>query len=112
MRQSRCNGAARTRTGNLGNFQPRTKAAWQGLARRFDDRSIRLPELDEGSATHLYRIAQEATTNAARYAQAKHIAIELRTTPRKLHLSVTDDGIGLSAGLARGTPGLGLKIME
>src|SRR5215831_8838895 len=83
-----------------------------GLSCKFDDRSIRLPELDEGSATHLYRIAQEATTNAARYAHAKHIAIELRTTPRKLHLTVTDDGIGLSAGLAQGKPGLGLKIME
>jgi two-component system, NarL family, sensor histidine kinase UhpB len=83
-----------------------------GLTCRFDDRTLRMPELDEGSATHLYRIAQEATTNAARYARAKHIAIELRTTPRKLHLSVTDDGIGLSAGLAQGKPGLGLKIME
>ncbi|MBC7984650.1 MAG: PAS domain-containing protein [Candidatus Obscuribacterales bacterium] len=79
---------------------------------RFEDRTTRLPELDEGSATHLYRIAQEATTNAARYARAKHIAIELRTTPRKLHLSIADDGIGLSAGLAQGKPGLGLKIME
>jgi PAS domain S-box-containing protein len=83
-----------------------------GLPCRFADRTLRLPELDEGSATHLYRIAQEATTNAARYAHAKQIDIELRTTPRKLHLSVTDDGIGLSAGLAQGKPGLGLKIME
>ncbi len=83
-----------------------------GLTCRFEDRSLRLPELDEGSATHLYRIAQEATTNAARYARAKSIEIELRTTPRKLHLSVTDDGIGLTAGLAQGKPGLGLKIME
>lgn len=83
-----------------------------GLACRFDDRTMRLPELDEGSATHLFRIAQEATTNAARYARAQHIDIELRTTPRKLHLSVTDDGIGLSAGLSQGKPGLGLKIME
>lgn len=83
-----------------------------GLACRFEDRTLRLPELDEGSATHLFRIAQEATTNAARYARAKHIDIELRTTPRKLHLSVTDDGIGLSAGLSQGKPGLGLKIME
>ena len=82
------------------------------LACRFDDRTARLPDLDEGSATHLYRIAQEATTNAARYARAKHIAIELRTTARKLHLSIADDGIGLSAGLSQGKPGLGLKIME
>jgi PAS domain S-box-containing protein len=82
------------------------------LACRFEDRTLRLPELDEGSATHLYRIAQEATTNAARYASAKNIQIELRSTPRKLYLSITDDGIGLSRGLAQGKPGLGLKIME
>jgi PAS domain S-box-containing protein len=71
-----------------------------------------LPELDEGAATHLYRIAQEATTNAARYAMAKQIVIELKVTARMLSLAIGDDGIGLSAGLARGRPGLGLKIME
>ncbi|MFL6578860.1 MAG: PAS domain-containing protein [Povalibacter sp.] len=72
----------------------------------------KLPDLEEGAATHLYRIAQEATTNAARYARAKSIVIDLRTSGRKLQLSITDDGIGLSAGLAQGRPGMGLKIME
>src|SRR5690606_34807419 len=72
----------------------------------------KLPDLEEGAATHVYRVAQEATTNAARYARAKSISIELRTIGRKLQLSVADDGIGLSAGLARGHPGMGLKIME
>ena len=72
----------------------------------------KVPDLEEGAATHLYRVAQEATTNAARYARAKTISIELRTIGRKLQLSIADDGIGLSAGLAQGTPGLGLKIME
>jgi PAS domain S-box-containing protein len=72
----------------------------------------KLPELEEGAATHLYRIAQEATTNAARYARATSITIDLRTVGRKLQLSITDDGIGLSAGLAQGHPGMGLKIME
>lgn len=78
----------------------------------FSNLSQKLPDLEEGAATHLYRIAQEATTNAARYARAKSIAIDLRTTGRKLQLSITDDGIGLSAGLANGRPGMGLKIME
>ena len=55
---------------------------------------------------------QEATTNAARYARAKTIAIDLRSTARKLQLSIADDGIGLSAGLAQRRPGMGLKIME
>jgi signal transduction histidine kinase len=72
----------------------------------------KVPELEEGAATHLYRIAQEATTNAARYARAKSILIELRTLGRKLQLSIADDGIGLTAGLAQGRPGMGLKIME
>jgi two-component system, NarL family, sensor histidine kinase UhpB len=72
----------------------------------------KLPDLEEGAATHLYRIAQEATTNAARYARATTIAIDLRTSGRKLQLSITDNGIGLSAGLAQGRPGMGLKIME
>ena len=72
----------------------------------------RLPDLEEGAATHLYRIAQEATTNAARYARARSISIGLHTTGRKLQLSIADDGIGLSAGLAQRSPGLGLKIME
>jgi signal transduction histidine kinase len=78
----------------------------------FSNAGQKLPDLEEGAATHLYRIAQEATTNAARYARAKSIAIDLRTTGRKLQLSITDDGIGLTAGLAHGRPGMGLKIME
>ena len=72
----------------------------------------KLPDLEEGAATHLYRIAQEGTTNAARYARATAINVDLRTVGRKLQLSVTDNGIGLSAGLAQGRPGMGLKIME
>jgi signal transduction histidine kinase len=78
----------------------------------FGNGSPKLPDLEEGAATHLYRIAQEATTNAARYARAKTIAIDLRSTGRKLQLSIADDGIGLSAGLAQRRPGMGLKIME
>jgi PAS domain S-box-containing protein len=78
----------------------------------FENVGQKLPDQEEGAATHLYRIAQEATTNAARYARATSIAIELRCTGRKLQLSIADDGIGLSAGLAQGRPGMGLKIME
>jgi two-component system, NarL family, sensor histidine kinase UhpB len=78
----------------------------------FGNGGPKLPDLEEGAATHLYRIAQEATTNAARYARAKTIAIDLRSTGRKLQLSIADDGIGLSAGLAQRRPGMGLKIME
>ena len=39
----------------------------------FSNGGQKLPDLEEGAATHLYRVAQEATTNAARYARAKSI---------------------------------------
>lgn len=83
-----------------------------GLQCTFSSAEQKLPDLEEGAATHLYRIAQEATTNAARYARASAITIDLRTVGRKLQLSIADNGIGLAAGLAHGQPGMGLKIME
>jgi PAS domain S-box-containing protein len=83
------------------------------LSCNFDDRRAQASALDESLAIHLYRVAQEATTNAARHAQAKHIRIELRTSTTRLHLSITDDGVGLAAGLKAGKqPGMGLKTME
>lgn len=83
-----------------------------GLQCTFGATGGNLPELEEGPATHLYRIAQEATTNAARYAKATRIDIDLKMTSRTLQLTVSDDGIGLTAGLDQGRPGMGLKIME
>lgn len=82
------------------------------LSCRFANHAPRLPELQESAATHLYRIAQEAMTNAMRHAHAQTILIELRCTARQLQLTITDDGIGLGDGLAQGAPGMGLKIME
>jgi signal transduction histidine kinase len=50
---------------------------------------------DDTTATHLYRIAQEAVSNAIRHGKAKHITIELNASSDKLVLAVRDDGIGL-----------------
>ena len=44
--------------------------------------------------TVCFRIAQEALTNVARHAQAKHVYVELRHRSRKLFLSIRDDGVG------------------
>ena len=61
-------------------------------------------------ATHLYRIAQEAVTNALRYADAQLIVIELAAHSSELRLSIRDNGIGL---LSEGdTEGFGLRIMK
>jgi signal transduction histidine kinase len=55
----------------------------------------RLPDETE---THLYRIAQEALTNVARHAGAKHVRVKLESEADQVRLTVQDDGRGLGAG--------------
>ncbi len=70
-----------------------------------------LPDVnDVNVATHLYRIAQEAITNAVRHGKAGHINLRLDSTPDEIVLTVIDDGIGLPEN-ARNGDGLGLRIM-
>jgi PAS domain S-box-containing protein len=63
--------------------------------------------------TALFRIAQEAMTNAAKHAGAQHLDIALASRPGCIALSITDDGIGMKAGHP-GTAGVswGLKTMR
>jgi signal transduction histidine kinase len=68
------------------------------------------PTLDEGTTVHLYRIAQEAVSNALRHANARRIEIALAASGSGLTLTVRDNGAGLPA-LAAGGRGLGLRIM-
>lgn len=42
----------------------------------------------------LYRVAQEALNNIAKHAQAHKVQIQLRCTPERVTLSVSDDGSG------------------
>jgi signal transduction histidine kinase len=66
--------------------------------------------LDTAVSTHLYRIAQEAVTNAIKHGRAKKIVISLVGDPEAIYLKITDDGAGLPAKGNHGT-GLGLRIM-
>jgi two-component system CheB/CheR fusion protein len=65
---------------------------------------------DGGAATQLYRIAQEAVTNAVRHAQAHSITIHIGRHASMLRLRIADDGIGIS-NAATGK-GIGLQIMR
>ncbi len=62
-------------------------------------------------ATHLFRIAQEAVTNAIKHGKATHIEIALSASPDRLVLALKDNGIGISSDLSRAT-GMGLRIMH
>jgi signal transduction histidine kinase len=64
------------------------------------------------TATHLYRIAQEAVINAVKHSRASSVAIRLCARSGMLELSVTDDGVGLSAARRKEASGMGLHIMD
>lgn len=66
--------------------------------------------LDAETATHLYRIAQEATANARRYARATEIVIRLGKHDGALVLEVEDDGVGFDPSAVE--EGLGLRSMR
>jgi len=66
---------------------------------------------DSSTAMHLYRIAQEAVTNAARHGRAKHISILLSHSAGELTLSVNDNGTGVRES-ARKHNGMGIRTMN
>jgi signal transduction histidine kinase len=61
------------------------------------------------AATHLYRIAQEATHNAVRHGRAKAIRVDLIAAADRTVLTVEDDGVGIPDERPAG--GLGLHTM-
>lgn len=65
---------------------------------------------DSTTATKLYHIALEATTNAAKHAHPSKIDIELARKGQRLTLAVSDDGKGFPERLPE-PPGLGLRLM-
>ena len=65
---------------------------------------------DAARSTHLYRIAQEAITNAIKHGKAKFINVSLEKTGDAITLTITDDGIGLPEN-SRPGDGMGLRIM-
>jgi signal transduction histidine kinase len=66
--------------------------------------------LDESTTVHLYRIAQEAVSNALRHGKTERIEVALATDVSGLTLTVQDNGAGLPPLATRGH-GLGLRIM-
>jgi signal transduction histidine kinase len=66
---------------------------------------------DQAVATHLFRLAQEALSNAVRHGKAKHIVVELQFTGGHIQLAIRDDGVGFPKE-GPSQAGLGLKIMQ
>jgi signal transduction histidine kinase len=80
-----------------------------GLAVSFE-RSGAPATVDSGVGIHVYRILQEALSNAARHAGVDRVWVRLRYFPDALELEVEDHGSGLRPQAAR--RGLGLVAMR
>ena len=56
--------------------------------------------LPEDLQTAVYRIVQEAATNAVRHGKAVHVQIKLNCSPSELTIAVADDGVGFEVATA------------
>jgi len=69
---------------------------------------------DQAVSTHLFRIAQEAVSNALRHGQSvRRVTIQLVEEDDRIVLSVSDDGAGFPPeAVAARSKGMGLRIMQ
>ncbi len=65
--------------------------------------------IDKGVALQLYRIAQEALSNALRHGGASHVGLRLDADADTVTLCVRDDGCGIGTGA---NEGLGMSTMR
>ena len=77
------------------------RRAFAGASAEFeivsDAKADRLPASVQGE---LFRIGQEAITNAAKHAAAKNVRVELRSERKATTLRVSDDGLGFDCDAA------------
>jgi signal transduction histidine kinase len=90
-------------------------ASWNGFERgrtRFGIAIIgRIDDLPPSVCANLYRIAQEAITNAAKHAHARRVQLRLEAGHADIVLSVEDDGEATDGGLPP-KAGMGLLGMQ
>ena len=66
---------------------------------------------DQPVASQLFRIAQEAVSNAIRHGRATRIQIQLKELSGKFVVSITDNGVGFPKIIPQ-LKGMGLRIMQ
>jgi two-component system, NarL family, sensor histidine kinase UhpB len=78
----------------------------QGAVRVLRELEGGLPPLSSEVELVVYRVAQEALTNAFRHAEASHVRVALRRAGESVMLIVADDGCGLPATMPAHANGL------
>jgi signal transduction histidine kinase len=82
-----------------------------GLPVRFSC-SLNKKEIPPQTAMNVYRIVQEALSNIARHATAKHVEIQVQSTTQTLTASIVDDGVGFNGSTLSDPYALGLVGMQ
>ena len=67
--------------------------------------------VDDEAALHLYRIAQEALSNAVRHGRSTELALSLTQTVESVTLMIRDNGVGFRPEGGRGN-GMGVSVMR
>lgn len=81
-----------------------------GIGCQYDEVGM-VPLHDINTAIHLYRIAQEAVSNAAKHGKAAHVRVSLALGDEQVRLHVQDDGVGFPDELPNDR-GMGVRIMQ
>ena len=89
-----------------GTLEDRLQVA---VSARDVDLELRLPHQIEAA---LFRIAQEAINNVAKYANARTVEISLVQKPEQIQLMIADDGCGFEVTQLLEAGGYGLQIMR
>jgi two-component system, NarL family, sensor histidine kinase UhpB len=71
----------------------------------------KIPALESGTVRQLYKITQEALTNAIKHGKAKQVAIQLTNGSGKLVLTIRNSGTPFPSVVSRNA-GMGLRIMN
>jgi signal transduction histidine kinase len=70
------------------------------------------PRLDDTRTLTLFRIVQESLTNIARYAQATHVVITIKSSREDITIEVRDDGKGFDTHAIPTKQSFGLMGMK
>lgn len=93
------------------NFIEKAKTAKEEIDFQFTiDKRLSNLKLNSVFGMNVYRVVQEATNNAIKYANPKHIAVDMAMVEKQLLIKISDDGSGFD--IENTTKGNGLSIME
>jgi signal transduction histidine kinase len=72
---------------------------------------VDLPPQNQAAAMHLFRLAQEAVSNAIKHGRASEISLIFKKDPDRIYLGISDNGMAGPAEPFQ-THDMGLRIMQ